>query len=475
MFDMDELEELDPAQEGPDEREFAMILFGATGYLGQMVAQHIDALLSQPGAPPHKWAVAGRNLGLLREVARSCKTSPAVVTAEGPVEISAMAGRCRVLLNAAGPYAECGEAVISACVNQLTDYLDANGEVVWMHNMIEKYHAKAKDRGVMVVLSGAQSAHDVMVYQLVSRLGPLKQVRIYYYQYGAMSGGSVQTSICGLEAGADPDNFQMSRDPFCLGGKRAAGLRDVDGDCLVTSTDSLYPALWQIPASPAQIPERVVRRSCALFDERPSEGVSYGAELSVVVRDSSLSKREAEARCAGVLLESSQTAPAAQAVRQAVQCSQSPPPRMGAPSALRALHVTYAYAVAEAESGEWAHVYHEQPDCYEYCALSLVAGALALVEEREALRPRERGGLVTFAYALRGSSWERRLQEHGLGALAGRRKPLFEVRSGKPTEAELRAKMAERSKAAAQGMALISSGKVASWDRPELTALRMRS
>ncbi len=47
-------------------KEFDVIVFGATGYTGRLVAEHL--LKSYGVNGPVKWAMAGRNAGKLTEV-----------------------------------------------------------------------------------------------------------------------------------------------------------------------------------------------------------------------------------------------------------------------------------------------------------------------------------------------------------------------------------------------------------------------
>ena len=54
----------------------------------------------------------------------------AVITADVSNEesLEEMCGRCRILLDVVGPYVLYGEAVVKACINQVTDYVDITGE-----------------------------------------------------------------------------------------------------------------------------------------------------------------------------------------------------------------------------------------------------------------------------------------------------------------------------------------------------------
>ncbi|MDJ0867348.1 MAG: saccharopine dehydrogenase NADP-binding domain-containing protein [Myxococcota bacterium] len=64
-----------------------------------------------------------------------------------PASVEAMVAATRVLLHAAGPYAEHGEACFCACIEHGTDYVDIGGETFFLRRMIRTHHAAARQRG----------------------------------------------------------------------------------------------------------------------------------------------------------------------------------------------------------------------------------------------------------------------------------------------------------------------------------------
>ena len=134
------------------DREFDIIVYGATGYTGRLVAEY---LITRPEAP--RWAMAGRSKEKLQEV-RDLIGAPAdtplvVADADDPVSVGAMAKRAKVILTTVGPYQLYGEPLIAACVEAGTDYTDLCGEPVWMRQMIDKYHEAAKASGARITFS----------------------------------------------------------------------------------------------------------------------------------------------------------------------------------------------------------------------------------------------------------------------------------------------------------------------------------
>ncbi len=123
-------------------REFDVIVYGATGYTGRLVAEYLK---DKAGL---KWAMAGRSLTKLQEVrdliGASADTPLVVADADDPASLELMAKRTKVVLTTVGPYQLYGEPLVKACIAAGTDYTDLCGEPVWMRQMIDKYHDAAK-------------------------------------------------------------------------------------------------------------------------------------------------------------------------------------------------------------------------------------------------------------------------------------------------------------------------------------------
>ena len=153
-----------------NEREFDVVIFGATGFTGKLVAEYFQA---QYGSDDNvKWAVAGRNEAKLNGVKKELGISESVasIVADGDDDdaLDALTKRTAVVLTTVGPYQIYGEKLLSACVDNGTGYTDLCGEPAWMHQMINKYEAKAKETGANIVFScGFDSVpFDLGVYYL---------------------------------------------------------------------------------------------------------------------------------------------------------------------------------------------------------------------------------------------------------------------------------------------------------------------
>ena len=137
-------------------REFDIIVYGATGFTGRLVAEYLtQRYVGRKDAP--KWAMAGRSAGKLAEV-RDLIGAPAdtplvVADASDPATLDAMAARATVILTTVGPYQLYGSELVAACVKAGTAYADLCGEPGWMREMIDAHQDAAKASGARITFS----------------------------------------------------------------------------------------------------------------------------------------------------------------------------------------------------------------------------------------------------------------------------------------------------------------------------------
>src|SRR6202042_2779402 len=135
--------------------KFDIVVYGATGFTGQLVAEYLAAHYA--GKSDLKWAMAGRSLDKLASV-RDAVGAPAdtaliVADAGDPASLKAMIDQTRSVLTTVGPYQLYGSELVAACAASGTDYFDLCGEPVWMRQMIEAHEAAAKSSGSRIVFS----------------------------------------------------------------------------------------------------------------------------------------------------------------------------------------------------------------------------------------------------------------------------------------------------------------------------------
>jgi short subunit dehydrogenase-like uncharacterized protein len=208
-------------------RTYDVVVYGATGFTGRLVAEH---LLAAYGAGKDvRWAMAGRSKSKLEAVRAEIGAPPdlplLIADASDPASLAAMARAAKVVITTVGPYQLYGEGLIVACAEAGTDYVDLCGEPAWMAAMIAKYDAKAKASGARIVFScGFDSIpFDLGVVFLQAeakkRFGaPASRIRGRVRKMkGGFSGGTAASLLATVEAaGRDPSIPKTLADPFAL-------------------------------------------------------------------------------------------------------------------------------------------------------------------------------------------------------------------------------------------------------------------
>jgi short subunit dehydrogenase-like uncharacterized protein len=260
--------------------KFDIIVYGATGFTGQLVAEYLAE--HYRGDRNLKWAMAGRSLDKLASV-RDAIGAPAgialiVADAGNPASLKAMADQTRLVLSTVGPYQLYGSDLVAACAASGTDYLDLCGEPVWMRQMIDAHEAAAKSSGARIVFScgfdslpfelGVFFAQETAKKTLgapVSRVkGRVREMK------GTFSGGTAASIKATFAAAAkDLSLVAMLKDPFVLtpgftGPKQPPGNRPLLDEDL---------GMWTAPFVMATINTRSVHRSNQLM------GFPYGRDF----------------------------------------------------------------------------------------------------------------------------------------------------------------------------------------------------
>jgi short subunit dehydrogenase-like uncharacterized protein len=135
--------------------KFDIIVYGATGFTGQLIAEYLASRYR--GDSNLKWAMAGRSLDKLASVrdaiGAASDTALIVADAGDPASLKAMVDQTRSVISTVGPYQLYGSELLAACVASGTDYFDLCGEPVWMRQMIDAHEATAQSTGARIMFS----------------------------------------------------------------------------------------------------------------------------------------------------------------------------------------------------------------------------------------------------------------------------------------------------------------------------------
>lgn len=263
------------------EREFDIIIWGASGFTGRLVAEYLN---QQYGVNQSvKWAMAGRNQAKLEQVRSEMadeNVSIIVADSHDPASLAAMTKRTKVILTTVGPYGKYGAELVAACVENKTHYCDLAGEVPFIRNMIDTHHEKAKAEGTKIVnCCGFDSIpSDLGVYfiqkEAQAKMGQrIKQVKMRVKAFnGALSGGTYASLNDTMEKAQEDKNlYGVLINPYSLNpvgeqeGPDERDLQQVLHD--ETSNNWIYPFIM------AGINTKIVRRSNAIA------GYPYGKDF----------------------------------------------------------------------------------------------------------------------------------------------------------------------------------------------------
>ena len=276
------------------QREFDIVLYGATGFAGKLTAEYLanaggDARIALAGRSPDK-------LLALRETLGEAAQSWPLITADAsqPSTLNEMAARSQVVVTTVGPYAKYGLPLVAACAAAGTDYADLTGETNFIRESIDLYHKQALDTGARIVHScGFDSIpSDLTVFALYRRAehdqaGQLTDTNLVVRSFAAgVSGGTAASMVEVLRAAAsDADVRRVMNDPYTLTPERSAEPEfGAQPDLRWRRGRDIAPELagyWVAPFVMAVVNTRIVRRSNALLDYAYGRRLEYAEQMSM--------------------------------------------------------------------------------------------------------------------------------------------------------------------------------------------------
>ena len=284
------------------QREFDIVLYGATGFVGKLTAQY----LARAGGSA-RIALAGRSTNRLVAVrdtlGEAAQAWPLIAAdAAQPSTLNAMAAQAQVVVTTVGPYARYGMPLVAACAAAGTDYADLTGETIFVRESIDLHHKQAADTGARIVHScGFDSIpSDLSVYALYRRAvddgtGALGETNLVVRSLvGGFSGGTIATGIETMRtASSDPEARRTLEDPYALTTDRAAEPElGPQPDYPWRRGRDIAPELagiWTGAFVMGPYNTRIVRRSNALQDWaygrrfRYAENMSLGSSIAAPV------------------------------------------------------------------------------------------------------------------------------------------------------------------------------------------------
>jgi short subunit dehydrogenase-like uncharacterized protein len=265
------------------DRVLDVVMFGATGFVGRLVAGYLAAH-APDGA---RIGLAGRSAQRLAAVRAGLGAVAAgwpllAADAADPASLAALAGSARVVATTVGPYHRQGLALVEACARAGTHYADLSGEVLFLRESIDRCHELAAGTGARIVHScgfdSVPSDLGVLLLHQAARAdgaGDLTDTTLAVTALrGGVSGGTLASAMGQLDdVRASAESRRLTADPYALSPDRTA--EPDPGDERDLDWFRFDPELgrWVAPFVMAGFNTRVVRRSNAL------QGWAYGSRF----------------------------------------------------------------------------------------------------------------------------------------------------------------------------------------------------
>ncbi|WP_067804708.1 saccharopine dehydrogenase family protein [Nocardia beijingensis] len=261
----------------PETREFDLVLFGATGFVGATTARYLAEVA--PGSA--RIALVGRSQAKLSALRARLGAAAAgweliVVDAMDRDGLETLAVRTAVVITTVGPYQRYGLPLVAACAKHGTHYADLTGESIFTRNAIDRYHDLAVGTGAKIVHScGFDSIpSDLSVYRLYQAVvaddaGGLEDTTLVATVKGGVGGSTIDSARAMWEAiAADRALRAVISDPYSLSPNRSREPKvGPQSDLALRRANSIEPSLngWVGTFVMAPHNTKIVRRSNGLL------------------------------------------------------------------------------------------------------------------------------------------------------------------------------------------------------------------
>ena len=264
------------------ERKFDVIVFGATGYTGKLVAEYMK---NEYGDDENiKWAIAGRNMDKLMQVKNDLGLKDEIemieVDSSDIDALNKMTCSTKCVLTTVGPYQLYGSDLVQSCANNGTDYVDLTGEPGWMYEMINLCKEQAEKSGSRIVFScGFDSIpFDLGVYFLqkafIEKNGkPAERIRgRVQAMNGEFSGGTIASLGATMATLKEkPELIKVLANPFSLSEGFEGPTQPDDSKVILDEKINM----WVAPFVMAPINTKNVHRSNFLLNHMYGENFEY--------------------------------------------------------------------------------------------------------------------------------------------------------------------------------------------------------
>lgn len=177
----------------PNDMQF--LLYGATGYTGQLIAEYADSFGLKP-------ILAGRSEAKVKAMADSLGLEYRVFDLADTAALDAALQETPVVLHAAGPFMFTAKPMMEACLRTGTHYLDITGEIA-IFEMAARMDKKAREAGIMLLPGAGFDVvpTDCLALHLKNRMPDATLLQLAFAGMGGVSHGTAATMAENLGEG----------------------------------------------------------------------------------------------------------------------------------------------------------------------------------------------------------------------------------------------------------------------------------
>lgn len=298
-------------QDTSDNRSYAVILYGATSFVGQITAHYLTNFLSNAKNKDGSnvtWAIAGRDEEKLNELQSKLESKVDIIIANSKDSdsLDEMTKQTQVIISTVGPYLKYGEPLIKSCAENGTDYVDLTGEAIFIKDMMDKYQDTAKQSGARIVNScGFDSIpSDLGVYftqtKAEEKFG--EACNVIHMRVKAAKGGISGGTIASMatifeEVGEDKSRRKQVANPYLLNDD--TDVPNIRQDNVSKPEYDSTHKRWLAPFVMASINTRIVHRSNQLLSYEYGRDFKY--DEAMWMKDGVKGKLSSYAMSAGLL------------------------------------------------------------------------------------------------------------------------------------------------------------------------------
>jgi short subunit dehydrogenase-like uncharacterized protein len=178
-------------------RAVTVVLYGASGYTGRLVASE----LAGRGV---EYVLSGRDRAKLEPLGRERGAPVWAVPLDDESGLRELLEDARVVINCAGPFTLAGDALVRAAIDSGTHYVDSTGEQTFIHMVFDRHAQAAEEAGVALVPG---IGFDYLPGDCIARIAaeghePLDELVLAYDVEGfGMTRGTLRSALEGMKGG----------------------------------------------------------------------------------------------------------------------------------------------------------------------------------------------------------------------------------------------------------------------------------